>query len=150
MSTGTDKMNAANFMRREVHRLEAFLKIADDLQKLGSVENAVGETEARLSGLERLEAEAKERIAAAGDEAANIIAKANTHADAIRAAAQKEADRAAELVTQGQEALSKAKAQAAELIADARKERDRIAAEIRAELGARVDKVLTSSNGAHA
>lgn len=83
MSNGTDKMNAANELRKFANGFRSLLAMTDDLEKLGSIENSVVEAQSRIDGLKLQEDAAKERIANMGAEFAQAQADATASASKI-------------------------------------------------------------------
>lgn len=153
MSNGTDKMNAANELRTFANRFRATLAVADDMEKLGSIENAIGEAEAKLSSVkverDRISADfdsAKSEVANARGKADGIVADANAKANAIIEAAQGRAD---DVVKEAQR-TAEAKAAAAKVASDAvavkvTKQRE-ILAGLNAEIGDAETRLTAARN----
>jgi chromosome segregation ATPase len=89
-STGTDKINAASELRWFFNRLRATMTIADDLEKIGSMENALAESQNTLKSLTEQTDDAKAKLAAlkadcdaAESRAVRIVDEANARAAAV-------------------------------------------------------------------
>src|SRR5258708_3245607 len=84
----SNKMKAAEDARRIINGLRGLLTLADETAALGSLEQAVVETRARLDGLSAAEAKARETIAGAQAKGDGVVAEARREADAITATAR--------------------------------------------------------------
>jgi chromosome segregation ATPase len=83
MATGTDKINAANEIKRFANSFRHVLAAADDLEKAGTLENAVAEAEARMSAIKAEQEKAQAGIDQAKEKAAEIVAAAQAKADKL-------------------------------------------------------------------
>lgn len=81
--SGTDKIDAANELRAFANRFRGVLACADDLEKIGSLENAAVEIQSRVDGLKLQEEAAKERIAKMGLEFAEAQKEARASANKL-------------------------------------------------------------------
>jgi hypothetical protein len=145
MSTGTEKKLAANEARQFLNKLKNLLAVAGDLDKLGSVEVAMAELDAKRSALERERETVVAEVGAAKAKAAGIVEQATADAQALRdeAAAEREA------ATKDAAALvARAKIEAANVVAAAKTERTAIENEIRASVSQNVDEILKCGRAA--
>lgn len=135
MSTGTDKIEAARELRWFGNRLRGFLAAADDLEKLGSIENAVAEAETRVATLNEQAAAAQERIDDAQAKADEIVSAANTEA--------------ARLIEEANAGVAAAHAEADEIVAKANRRAEEMAATAErraAEIDARTEAAEQALN----
>lgn len=130
MSTGTDKMNAANELKNFANRFRSMLEVADDLEKLGSLENAIGEAGARLSALR----DEQGVIEAAVDRARTSIDDANARAQEMTNLAADDADRVIALAKEEAAGLvSKANRDVGDIVSRGRAQADELASKIAAK-----------------
>lgn len=142
MSTGTEKINAVNELRRFANGFRNLLAVADDLERLGQIENAEAEAKARLDALmgriataarelerieagraaaeaecnkrrEQAEAEAAQIIAAAKEQAQRRLTEIEARAEALLARAKNDADAVASATIEAREKLKALEAEIA-------------------------------------
>src|SRR5665213_1419589 len=133
MSTGADKLAAAQTARNEVNRLRNLLAIADDLEKLGKIENSEASLRATISALEVKQRDATAAVEAAVARAAEIMRKANADAEAVRADAQAVKDSATK---DAEKAVEAAEQRARTIVATAESKKLEIENEIRGRVSA--------------
>lgn len=101
---------AANAIRRRANAMRAELALADELEKISAVENAVGEAQARLKALAdqvvQEEAGIAQRLDAARAQAAGVMQAAEDHA--------------ARVTQENAQSITDAKGQAYKIIEDGR------------------------------
>lgn len=94
----SELITAANDITWLANRFQGLLKAADALKKLGSIENAISEVQARLDGLKKEEDAAKGRVLSIIADAKAEAAKIARHAEEDYEAAMKTAERDAAAV----------------------------------------------------
>ena len=108
----SDALKAAEEVRRFIGTLQALVQVEEVLRNFGSIQQSVGEAEAKRAAVQREVAEAEALLVVIDEKAAKV--RSDAAADA------------ADLRRQGEEALEQARLREANLTREALLERDRL------------------------
>lgn len=101
-----DKLAAAAVLRDEAARLRGITQLADDLERLGTIEKAIAEAEARLRTIQADEERAAANLERATVQAAKTISDAEARAVRLLADAEAANEAAAETSARARRELS--------------------------------------------